>query len=113
MFDIGFVEVLIVFILILLVFGPERLPEVIRTVSLWVGRTKRHYRNIRSEVERGIGADEIRRELYNEEIMANLKAAEKELNDPYASNMDESKPANVHSDTVVDKKRPLPNSTNI
>lgn len=113
MFDIGFVEVLIVFILILLVFGPERLPEVIRTVSLWVGRTKRHYQNIRSEVERGIGADEIRRELYNEEIMANLKAAEKELNDPYDSEMNASKPVKTHSDTAAEKKRPSHNPTNI
>ncbi|MCY4044786.1 MAG: Sec-independent protein translocase protein TatB [Cellvibrionales bacterium] len=100
MFDIGFAEVLIVFVLILLVFGPERLPEVIRTVALFVGRAKRQYRNIRNEVERGVGADEIRRELYNEEIMANLKAYEKELNDPFDADM------NTSNSTKANDKQP-------
>ena len=33
MFDIGFPELLIVALVLLLVVGPERLPEVLRTVG--------------------------------------------------------------------------------
>ena len=79
MFDIGFAELLIIAIVGLLVLGPERLPVAIRHISLWTGRIKRSYRQIRSEVEREIGADEIRRQLHNEEVMHKLDASKEEL----------------------------------
>ena len=65
MFDIGFMEMLVVAIIALLVLGPERLPGAIRTVSLTVGRIKRGFSEVRSQVEREIGADEIRQQLHN------------------------------------------------
>ena len=41
MFDIGFPELLLISVVALLVIGPEKLPDTIRTVSLWVGRIQR------------------------------------------------------------------------
>ena len=79
MFDIGFLELILVSIVGLLVLGPERLPGAIRTVSLWVGKFRRSFNSIRAEIEREIKADEIRQELHNQAIMENLKEAEKEL----------------------------------
>ena len=79
MFDIGFGELLVVAILGLLVLGPERLPEAVKTVALWVGRFKRTYRQVRQEVEKEIGADEIRRQLQNEEVMHSLQSSRQEL----------------------------------
>lgn len=73
MFDIGFSELLICLVIALLVIGPERLPETVRTIALWVGRLKRSLRDTRTEIERQIGADEIRRQLYNEEILHNIE----------------------------------------
>ena len=61
MFDIGFTELLLVGLVALVVLGPERLPGAVRTAGLWVGRLKRSFNNIKAEVEREIGADEIRR----------------------------------------------------
>ena len=69
MFDIGFSELLLVGLVALLVFGPERLPGAARTAGLWIGRLKRSFNAIKSEVEREIGADEIRRQLHNEQIL--------------------------------------------
>ena len=63
MFDIGFSELLLVGLVALLVLGPERLPGAARTAGLWVGRIKRSFLSIKTEVEREIGADEIRRQL--------------------------------------------------
>ena len=80
MFDIGFAELLIIAVIGLLVLGPERLPIAIRTISLWIGRLKRQLRQIRNEVEREIGADDIRRQLHNEEIMQSLEAAKDDIN---------------------------------
>ncbi len=69
MFDIGFTELLLVGLVALLVLGPERLPGAVRTASLWIGRLKRSFSAIKAEVEREIGADEIRRQLHNEQIL--------------------------------------------
>ena len=73
MFDIGFSELLLIAIVGLLVLGPERLPTAVRTASLWIGRLRRQFTEIRAEVEREIGADEIRAQLRNEEIMDQLR----------------------------------------
>lgn len=70
MFDVGFSELLLVALVALVVLGPERLPGAARTAGLWIGRLKRSFAAIKSEVEREIGADEIRRQLHNENILA-------------------------------------------
>ncbi|WP_137973499.1 Sec-independent protein translocase protein TatB [Pseudomonas sp. F(2018)] len=69
MFDIGFSELLLVGLVALIVFGPERLPGAARTAGLWIGRLKRSFGAIKAEVEREMGADEIRRQLHNEQIL--------------------------------------------
>jgi sec-independent protein translocase protein TatB len=79
MFDIGFSELVLVAVVGLLVLGPERLPGAIRTGSLWLGRLRRSFNNIRAEIEREINADEIRQDLHNEGIMESLKQAEQDL----------------------------------
>jgi sec-independent protein translocase protein TatB len=72
-FDISFFELLVVGIVGLIVIGPERLPGTIRTCALWVGRIKRNLLDTRRELEKQIGADEIRRELHNEQVLHNLE----------------------------------------
>lgn len=69
MFDVGFSELLLVGLVALLVLGPERLPVAARMAGLWIGRLKRSFNSIKADVEREIGADEIRRQLHNENIL--------------------------------------------
>ena len=88
MFDIGFTELLLVGIVALLVLGPDRLPGAVRTAGLWIGRIKRSFSAIKAEVEREIGADEIRRQLHNEQILdleREMNAAKQKLNAPLSS----------------------------
>ncbi|WNO08738.1 Sec-independent protein translocase protein TatB [Teredinibacter sp. KSP-S5-2] len=73
MFDIGFLELLVIAVVGLLVVGPERLPDTVKTCARWVGRIKRVLRNAREEFEQQIGADEIRREIHNEEVLRRLQ----------------------------------------
>ena len=75
MFNIGSFEVLLICVIALLVLGPERLPGAIRTAGLWIGRFRRSFYKVKSEIERELNADEIRRQLHNESIMAELEAA--------------------------------------
>ena len=79
MFDIGFPELLLVSIVALLVIGPDKLPEAVRTVALWVGRIRRSLANIKAEIENEIGADEIRRQLHNESIMQELNKTKDQI----------------------------------
>ena len=73
MFDIGFSELLLIGVVGLLVLGPDRLPGAVRTASLWIGRIRRQFHEIKAEVEREIGADEIRAQLHNDRIMDELR----------------------------------------
>jgi len=73
MFDIGFTEILIIGLVALVVIGPSRLPEAMRSTAMWIGRAKRMMGNVRRDLENEIGIDEIRQDLRNEKIMAGLK----------------------------------------
>ena len=79
MFDIGFSELLIIAIITLLVMGPERLPETVRTISLWFGRMKQMLSSARQELENEVGMDEIRLQLKNEKIMRQLDEAKGDI----------------------------------
>lgn len=52
MFDIGFQELLIIFIVALLVFGPEKLPEIGRTLGKWVVEIRRGINIAKSQMEK-------------------------------------------------------------
>ena len=84
MFDIGFSELLLVGLVALLVFGPERLPGAVRTAGLLIGRLKRSFNTIKAEVEREIGADEIRRQLHNEQILQMERELKQSIQPPAA-----------------------------
>ena len=79
MFDIGFLELLVVAIVALLVIGPERLPETIRKVLSVTRAVKRSLHNARMDVEREMGMDDIRRQLHNEEILRSLNAPQEAI----------------------------------
>lgn len=70
MFDIGFSELILVGIVALLVVGPERLPETIRTASMWLNRIRRGFNEIKQEVQQ---------ELHNDAVMRDLRATGEKL----------------------------------
>ncbi len=59
MFDVGFSELLIISLVALLVFGPNRLPEVARTAGQWVGRIRRFMDDVKRDVDREINTEEL------------------------------------------------------
>ncbi|QIM63826.1 twin arginine-targeting protein translocase TatB [Pasteurellaceae bacterium Orientalotternb1] len=70
MFDIGFSELILIFIIGLVVLGPKRLPIAIRTVMGWV----RTIRGLAANVQ-----NELAQELKLQELQESIKKAE-ELN---------------------------------
>ena len=81
MFDIGFMELLLIAVITLVVMGPQRLPQAVRTITLWLGRARQAFSAVRKELENEVGMDEIRRQLHNEQIMRDLKSTKSELED--------------------------------
>ena len=51
MFDVGFSEVLLIFGLALVVLGPDKLPQVARTIGRWAGRARAMARQFRDQLE--------------------------------------------------------------
>lgn len=76
MFDIGFMELLLVAIVALVVIGPERMPETIRAALSFIRTIKRSLHNARVEIEHEMGVDDIRRDIHNEEILRNLNMSQ-------------------------------------
>lgn len=72
-------ELLLVAFVALLVIGPSRLPETLRTLGLWIGRLSRSFNSVKAEIEKEIGMDEIRRQLHNESVMEEMKRIEREV----------------------------------
>lgn len=63
MFDIGFLELLLLGVVGLLVLGPERLPKAARTLGLWIGKTKRTVSGMQREISAQLEAEDLRQKL--------------------------------------------------
>jgi sec-independent protein translocase protein TatB len=63
MFDIGFLELIIVGIIGLIVLGPERLPVAARTLGRWIGRARRMAGQFTKEIDRQVEIEELKAEL--------------------------------------------------
>lgn len=88
MFDIGFSELLLVFVIGLVVLGPERLPVAVRSVAGWI----RTLRAMAASVQ-----NELNQELKLQELQDSLKKAEeaglKNLSPEIKSSIDDLKEA--------------------
>lgn len=61
MFDLGFWELTIIGVVALLVFGPERLPELARNLGRWLGRARQMIWSVRNEIERELDLTELKK----------------------------------------------------
>jgi len=70
-FDIGFSELLIVFVVGLLILGPERLPHAAKTAGLWIRKIRRSIDSIQREINMQLDQEELQKKLLdnNQKIM--------------------------------------------
>ncbi|SRR5690554_4520300 len=61
MFDAGFSELLLIFVIALLILGPERLPRVAAQLGRWIAKARRTANQLRWQLEREVALDEVYR----------------------------------------------------
>ena len=105
----GLFEMLLIAVVTLLVVGPQKMPEAVRSVALTMGRAKRMFNNARAEIEQQIGADDIRRELHNEAIMEQLAKDDfvrPSSDEPLLSEQSRDENAQTTHDQLLSKNTP-------
>ena len=81
MFQIGFLEILIILIFGLLIIGPRRLPVVIKTTIKIYKKIENKFNAFKKDIEEDIGADEIKKDVLNELRMEELEETKESNND--------------------------------
>lgn len=56
----------------LIVVGPERLPGLARTVGFWAGKAKRMVTEVKSEIDRELAAEELKKTLDKQNLMSDV-----------------------------------------
>jgi sec-independent protein translocase protein TatB len=79
MFDIGFWELMLVFVIALVVLGPERLPGAARQAGLWVRRIRGLAHVAQQELERELKISELRQQLHDNPDLKTLQSVREDL----------------------------------
>ena len=77
MFDIGLPELLIVLVVSLLVLGPNKIPEIVKGIIKIYQWGKRASSEVKLEIEKTVGLNEIKQDLHNEQVLKGLKSKKK------------------------------------
>ena len=81
MFQIGFPELLTLLVLMLLLVGPKRLPEVTKFLIQIGSKLRSQYDKISNEINNEIGTEEIKKDIFNDMKLQELELEENEDND--------------------------------
>ncbi len=73
MFGLSFSEIIIIALVALIVIGPERLPKTARALGLLMGRAQRYVNDIKSDIEREMHVDDIKK--FKDEVASNVSKA--------------------------------------
>jgi sec-independent protein translocase protein TatB len=122
MFDIGFSELMVIAVIALVVIGPERLPRVARTLGHLAGRLQRYVSDVKSDINREIELDELRKmrdsmqqaaSSLESSVRGGLASAESEINrvtesaeEALRATAEEAKPAQEEAKPAQDVKPP-------
>ena len=81
MFQIGFPELLTLLVLMLLLVGPKRLPEVTKFFIQIGSKFRSQYEKISNEINNEIGTEEIKKDIFNDMKLQELELEENEGSD--------------------------------
>jgi sec-independent protein translocase protein TatB len=91
MFDIGFLELMIVCLVALLVVGPERLPKLAYTAGKWLGKGRAMIGSVKAEIDREMKVDELNKILEEQKKLVNpLEEVIEETEDALSKSTEET-----------------------
>ena len=73
MFDVGFFEILIIFVVGIILIGPEKLPEVLKYIFITARKIKDQFNDAKEEVSKTLNLEEALLDEKNKEILEDLK----------------------------------------
>ena len=73
MFQIGLLEILIILLVGILVIGPEQLPDFVKSSVKSFTKLQNKFFEFRTLIERDIGAEDLKQDIYNELKMEELE----------------------------------------
>ena len=77
MFQVGLLEISIILILGLLIIGPKRLPDLIKTILKSYKKVQKQISSLKNDLEDDIGTEEINKDVFNEMRMEELDLFDK------------------------------------
>lgn len=82
MFDLGMQELIVIFIVALLVFGPKKLPELGKTIGKGIAELKRAMQNVKEQIDSEVDIsaskgtiEDVKPELSKEEKTDEVKGS--------------------------------------
>jgi sec-independent protein translocase protein TatB len=72
LFQVGFLEILLILVVGLFIVGPTRLPDVVKFVVKVYKKIQLSITNFKNDLESEIGTDEIKKDVFNEMRMEEL-----------------------------------------
>lgn len=97
LFGIGFLEILLVLLVILAVLGPRRLPEIASRLGTLYRRLKMASRDLTSELTKEVEGTPLDKKAGSADILNPLKEAASDLKSSFTKSID---------DTTPDKQEP-------
>ena len=73
MFQVGLLEILIILLVGILVIGPEQLPDFVKSSVKSFAKLQNKLFEFRASVERDIGAEDLKQDIFNELKMEELE----------------------------------------
>jgi len=111
MFDFGMGELVVIFAVALIVFGPDKLPEIARTIGKGLSSVKKSFDEVKGEVQTGL--DEIKdtsgiKEALNEgaALKKSLQDVTEQVKTDFKDAVDVSvtePPVNAPTESIADK----------
>lgn len=73
MFDIGFWELVFIAVIGIVVVGPKRLPEVVRTVAVLLRKVRRMFSDVKADIARELDLDDMRRIVREADMQEHIR----------------------------------------
>ncbi|MDX1561778.1 MAG: Sec-independent protein translocase protein TatB [Gammaproteobacteria bacterium] len=98
MSGIGFSELVLLFIIGLLILGPERLPRVATQLGRWVGRARRTANQLRYQLEREIALADIEKSAKDKKPPPNQRTGASGSGSQHSGNQEAASPSPAGAD---------------